>query len=100
MWPDIDWSVRFTDLITIGLLPLVWQGGRMLLSQRDFNLEVTRILKGEDGKNGVVGLTTKLHRDMYESGGRISHVTHYISNLRLTLMKHSIPTPDPEESKH
>ena len=98
--PQIDWSIHLGDLIlgvlgsivTLALVPLFG----FLRDTRDFNRDVAAMLRGADGKNGLVSDVKALKRDMYESSGRVSQLWHWIGNIRVGLATKGIATPDPE----
>ena len=91
---NIDTTIHLSDIFLVG-------GGiaaflKMFLGQRDLNREVLTILKGPDGSNGLVGDMKRVKRDMYETGGRVSGIWHWLANLRIALAAKDIHTPNPE----
>ena len=92
--PQIDWTLHVNDLVMFGAIVLA--GGKLFLAQRDFNRDVLAILKGADGKNGLVSDVKGLKHAMYDSGGRVSQLWHWIGNIRVGLATKGIATPDPE----
>ena len=92
--PHFEWAINLSDVALIG-------GGifaffKMFLTQRDLNREVLHILKGRDGKNGLIGDVKLITHDMYISGGKLSRLTHWIEKLRRSLASQKIDTPDQE----
>jgi len=94
----IDWSIQLGDLIlailglvvTLAMVPLL----TFLKDTRDFNREVTSILRGHTGTNGLIGDVKGLKHEIYESGGKLSKLWHYLANLRIGLAKQDITTPE------
>ena len=92
--PTLNWEINLSDIVLVagGIWAFVW----MLIGQRDINRDVLRMLKGTDGGNGLVGDVRRLKQDMHESGGRVSKLSHWITNIRQDLAADGINTPDPE----
>ena len=91
---NIDTTIHLSDIFLVG-------GGiaaflKAFLWQRDINRDVIRILKGEDGKNGLVSQVQAVRHDMYEHGGVLSRVKHSIANIKTGLFKHGIELPHDE----
>lgn len=68
----IDTTIHLSDVLLVG--GGIYSFFKMFLSQRDINRDVLKILRGENGKNGLVSDVKGLKRDMYETGGAVPSI--------------------------
>jgi len=85
---QIDTTIHLSDIVMVG-------GGivaflRAFLWQRDINRDVLRILRGEDGTNGLVSDMKKVKHDVYERGGVVSTIAHSLNTLYVGLQAKGI----------
>ena len=88
---QVDTTIHLSDVVLVG-------GGiasflKAFLWQRDINRDVLRLLRGEDGKNGLVSEVKSLKHDMYETSGIVSKVKHTLNNFRVGLAAKGIQVP-------
>lgn len=92
---SFDWTIHFGDfLLGVGGVFIV----KVMLKQRDFYMEVTRILQGDDKltEPGLLKRVSALEHDMYQRGGAVSRIHHWVNNLVPVLHAKGIAVPPRE----
>lgn len=92
---QVDYTLHVSDLAMVGAGVLVtWRAikwaGAIVIEQRDFNRDISALLRGDADRPGIVRDVRELKRDMYEPTGSMNGLKKSVSSIKLALARSNI----------